>query len=362
MALVHLESLKLKGFKSFPDQVELTFPGAVSAVIGPNGCGKSNIVDAMLWVLGEQSPSLLRLKNMGDVVFSGASGRKPAGSAEVVMVLRSEDGRWDERDGRMEIRRRVLRSGPSEYRMNGKAVRLKDIVDELLSVGLGTRNYAIIEQGRVGQVLSARPTDRRVLLEEAAGITRYKVRKHEAELKLEHTRQNLIRLDDVIDEVNRSLRQLKRQAKQAERFQQMQEELIGVLRSLHVIEAHQLSSRRADALKRRAVCQNDAAAAASNLAGVDADLQAARKGLETNRQKLEEARSEVARLDASKEGLEAFLERSADLLDSLRSSLDQNRLDTATSEEKGGNWRRPFKRQRLDERPVWKVLSRLGID
>ena len=114
MALVHLESLKLKGFKSFPDQVELTFPGAVSAVIGPNGCGKSNIVDGMLWVLGEQSPSLLRLKHMGDVVFSGASGRKPAGSAEVVMVLGSDDGRWEGRDGRLEIRLRVLRSGPSE--------------------------------------------------------------------------------------------------------------------------------------------------------------------------------------------------------------------------------------------------------
>ncbi len=335
MALVHLESLKLKGFKSFPDQVELTFPGAVSAVIGPNGCGKSNIVDGMLWVLGEQSPSLLRLKHMGDVVFSGASGRKPAGSAEVVMVLRSDDGRWEGRDGRLEIRRRVLRSGPSEYRMNGKVVRLKDIVDELLSVGLGTRHYAIIEQGRVGQVLSARPTDRRVLLEEAAGITRYKVRRHESELKLEHTRQNLIRLDDVIDEVNRSLRQLKRQAKQAERYQHMQEELTAALRSLHVIEAHQLSARRAEALKRRALCQNEVAAAASTLGGVDADLQAARKGLEANRHQLEEGRSEVARLDASKEGLEAFLERSADLLDSLRASLERNRLDTATAEEKG---------------------------
>ncbi|RLE20898.1 MAG: chromosome segregation protein SMC [Acidobacteria bacterium] len=335
MASVRLQSLKLKGFKSFPDQVELTFPGAVSAIIGPNGCGKSNIVDAMLWVLGEQSPSLLRLKNMGDVVFSGASGRKPAGSAEIVMVLRSEDGRWEEQDGRLEIRRRVLRSGPSEYRMNGKVVRLKDIVDELLSLGLGTRNYAIIEQGRVGQVLSARPTDRRVLLEEAAGITRYKVRRHESELKLEHTRQNLIRLDDVIDEVNRSLRQLKRQAKQAERYQAMQEGLTAALRSLHVIEAHELSHRRAEMLKSRAVCQNEVAAAASNLAGADADLQSARKGLEANRHQLEEARTEVSRLEASKEGLEAFLERSADLLDSLRSSMDRNHLDSAAAEEAG---------------------------
>ena len=207
----------MTGFKSFPDSVELTFPSDISAIIGPNGCGKSNLVDAILWVLGEQSPTLLRLRQMGEVVFSGASRRSPAGAAEVALTLTSDDGHWQESDGRLEIRRRVYRSGPSEYRLNGKAARLADVRDELLTVGLGTRDYSIIEQGRVGQVLSARPTDRRVLIEEAAGITRYKRRRHDSELKLEHTRQNLIRLDDVITEVDRTLRQLKRQAGQARR-------------------------------------------------------------------------------------------------------------------------------------------------
>jgi len=222
---IRLQSLKLAGFKSFPDEVELTFPGKMSAIIGPNGCGKSNVVDAILWVLGEQSPSLMRLKQMGDVVFSGARSRPPAGAAEVTLVLQSDDGHWKETDGRTEVQRRVFRSGPSEYRINGRAVRLRDVFDELAAVGLGTRAYSIIEQGRVGQVLSARPIDRRVLLEEAAGITRYKARKHEAELKLEHTRQNLLRLDDVIGEVNRNLRQIKRQARQAERHQKLESEL-----------------------------------------------------------------------------------------------------------------------------------------
>ncbi|MCD4748130.1 MAG: chromosome segregation protein SMC, partial [Thermoanaerobaculales bacterium] len=331
MATVRLESLKLRGFKSFPDEVELTFPGPVSAIIGPNGCGKSNVVDAMLWVLGEQSPSLLRLKNMGDVVFSGASERKPAGTAEVVLMLQSQDGRWADRDGRLEIRRRVLRSGPSEYRMNGKVARLKDIMDELLSVGLGTRNYAIIEQSRVGQVLSARPTDRRVLLEEAAGITRYKVRKHESELKLVHTRQNLLRLEDVIDEVNRSLRQLKRQAKQAQRFEKTQTDLVETLRNLHVIEAHALAARRADTLKERAQCQNEVAAAASALGGSEADLAAARKELEQARTSVETARGDVSRLDTSRERLETFLERSADLLDNLKQSLVRNLVDASSA-------------------------------
>ena len=147
----------------------------------------------------------MRLKQMGDVVFSGAASRPAAGAAEVTLVLESDDGHWKETDGRLEVQRRVFRTGPSEYRLNGRSVRLKDVFDELADVGLGTRAYSIIEQGRVGQVLSARPIDRRVLLEEAAGITRYKARKHEAELKLEHTRQNLLRLDDVIGEVDRSL-------------------------------------------------------------------------------------------------------------------------------------------------------------
>jgi len=225
MATLHLESLKLTGFKSFPDEVELSFPGRISGIIGPNGCGKSNLVDAILWVLGEQSPSLLRLKNMGDVVFSGAAKRAPSGAAEVTLRLRSDDGRWKETGGRLEIRRRVYRSGPSEYKLNGKTARLRDVNDALLSIGLGTRGYAIIEQGRVGQVLSARPTDRRILLEEAAGITHYKVRRRESELKLERTRQNLLRLEDVITEVDRSLRQLKRQAKEADKHQKFEDQL-----------------------------------------------------------------------------------------------------------------------------------------
>jgi chromosome segregation protein len=330
MGRVRLESLQLTGFKSFPDAVELTFPSDVSAIIGPNGCGKSNVVDAILWVLGEQSPTLLRLKNMGDVVFSGAASRPPAGAAEVGLILKSDDGRWEETGGRLEITRRVYSSGPSEYRLNGKTARLKDVVDELLGVGLGTRDYSIIEQGRVGQVLSARPTDRRVLIEEAAGITRYKVRRHEAELKLEHTRQNLLRLDDVIGEVDRTLRQLKRQARQAERHHKMETELREALEVLRVLEAHRLEELRADARRRRGEAQNEVAAAASALGSAEADVTAARNALDSGRSEVEEARVEVSRLLNSRERLEAFLERSADLLDNLRGSLERTRRERAT--------------------------------
>jgi len=332
MAKVRLLSLKLTGFKSFPDEVELGFPGRVSAILGPNGCGKSNIVDAILWVLGEQSPSLMRLKNMGDVVFNGARGRPAAGAAEVILELESDDGHWAASEGRMEIRRRVYRSGPSEYRLNGKVARLKDVADELMTVGLGTRNYSIIEQGRVGQVLSARPTDRRVLIEEAAGITRYKRRKHEAELKLEHTRQNLQRLEDVIAEVQRSLRQVKRQASAAKRFEKLQGELKDRLRRLHTIEAHTLDEQRREIIKRRGLSQNEVAAAAAALGGADADLTRARKQLETCHAEVDKAQNEVAELTGSRERLEAFLERSADLLDNLRGSLERTRHDRSALE------------------------------
>jgi len=332
MAKVRLRNLKLTGFKSFPDEVELGFPGRVSAIIGPNGCGKSNIVDAILWVLGEQSPSLMRLKNMGDVVFNGARGRPAAGAAEVAIELESDDGHWAASEGRMEIRRRVYRSGPSEYRLNGKVARLKDVVDELLTVGLGTRNYSIIEQGRVGQVLSARPTDRRVLIEEAAGITRYKKRKHEAELKLEHTRQNLNRLEDVIAEVTRSLRQVKRQASAAKRFEKLQTELKDKLRRLHTMEAHTLDAQRREIIKQRALSQNEVAAAAAALGGADADLTQARKELEACHAQVDTAQNEVAELTGSRERLEAFLERSADLMDNLRGSLERTRNERGALE------------------------------
>ncbi len=329
MTRIRLASLELEGFKSFADAVALEFPGDVNAIVGPNGVGKSNVVDAILWVLGEQSPSLMRLKNMSDVVFSGNHRRKPAGAAQVTLTLSADDGRWEATGGRLILSRRVYRNGPSEYRINGKSARLKDVMDELLSIGLGTRAYSIIGQDRIGRVLSARPTDRRALLEEAAGITRYKVRKHEAELKLEQTRQNLARLDDVIAEVDRSLRQLKRQAGQARRYHRIEEELRERQRALFALEARALVTRRAELARRRAQVETELAGAASALGGAEADLVAARRELEESRARVEETRAEVGRLTASRERLEAFLERSADLLDSLRSSLETNRRQAA---------------------------------
>jgi chromosome segregation protein len=197
MGLVRLASLTLEGFKSFAGRVELSFPGAIIAIVGPNGAGKSNISDSIAWVLGEQSARLLRSQNMADVIFAGAPSRPPLGAAEVSLTLASQDGRWPDTDGRLTVSRRVMRDGTSDYRMQGRRVRLKDIMDELMDAGLGTRAYAIIEQGRIGQVLSVKATERRNLFEEAAGITKFRARRHEAELKLAETSANLLRLADV---------------------------------------------------------------------------------------------------------------------------------------------------------------------
>ncbi len=300
----------------------------VTAIVGPNGSGKSNIVDAILWVLGEQSPSLLRLKNMGDLVFAGSVRRPPAGAAEVTLRLGSEDGLWNATDGRLDVTRRVYRKGPSDYRLNGRSSRLRDVQDELLAIGLGTRSYAIIEQGRVGQVLSARPVDRRVLLEEAAGISQYKARRHSAELKLEATKQNLLRLEDVIAEVDRSLRQLNRQARAAERHQKLESELNDRLLDLYRIQGRSLQDERESVARTLAQAENEAAATAAALASTESEVAQQRETVDQIRTERDAAREEVAALQSSCERRETFLSRSADLLDSLRGNLERLRNES----------------------------------
>ncbi len=235
---VRIVSLTLEGFKSFASKVELSFPGSIVAIVGPNGAGKSNICDAIAWVLGEQSARLLRSQTMGDVIFAGSAGRPPASAAQVTLVLESADGTGPRR---LELSRRVLKDGTSEYRLGGRRVRLKDIQDTLAEAGLATRAYAIIEQGRISQVLSTKPTDRRALFEEAAGISHYRLRRQEAELKLAETRANLERVSDIVAEVRREYNSIRRQARQAQRFAQLRSELEAVKKTLSLLRLKQTS-------------------------------------------------------------------------------------------------------------------------
>ncbi len=227
-----LHSLDISGFKSFPDPVDVKFAGGITAIVGPNGCGKSNLVDAITWVLGEQSAKFLRGSKMEDVIFNGSSKRKPLGLAEVSLTLAADSSVAEAADGKITISRRVFRTGGSQYRLNGKVVRLKQIKDMLMDTGLGIRAYSVIEQGRIGMILSGKPQERRKLLEEAAGITRYKARKRIAEIKLEEATANLLRLDDIISEVQRALRSLKRQANAARRYQTREREYHQLLKNV----------------------------------------------------------------------------------------------------------------------------------
>jgi chromosome segregation protein len=244
--LLKLKRVELQGFKSFCERTELRFNGdGIAAIVGPNGCGKSNISDAISWVLGEQSAKSLRGTRMEDVIFAGTRDRKALGMAYVTMTLvdpemhkadagsdpnRPQPVDASHRKGEVTITRRLFRSGESEYLIDGHAARLRDIQDIFMGTGLGPESYAIIEQGRIGQILSSKPQDRRSVIEEAAGITKFKTRKRLAEAKLEGAKQNLARVYDILEEVTRQVNSLKRQASKAKRYTELKAELESRLR------------------------------------------------------------------------------------------------------------------------------------
>jgi len=226
-----IKRVEIVGFKSFVDRVSFDFQHGVTSVVGPNGCGKSNIVDAIRWSMGEQNAKNLRGRTMEDVIFGGSESRKPLGMAEVSMLFDNLEGQGPaafREYAEIMITRRLYRNGESEYLINKIPCRLLDISELFMDTGVGARAYSIIEQGKIGMILNAKPEDRRFLIEEAAGVTKYKSRKKSALRKIEATRQNLLRLGDIVAEVRRQLNSLKRQAQKAERFRTLREELRGI--------------------------------------------------------------------------------------------------------------------------------------
>ncbi|NLH48544.1 MAG: chromosome segregation protein SMC [Myxococcales bacterium] len=225
---MRIKDLELVGFKSFVDKTRFTFDDGISSIVGPNGCGKSNIVDAIRWVMGEMSAKSLRGGEMQDVIFNGSDTRKPMGMAQVSVIFSCEDGITPsgyEGMSEIQVTRRLYRSGESEYLINKRVCRLKDIVDLFLDTGIGSRAYSIIEQGQIAKVISAKPLERRILIEEAAGISKYRVKREEALRKIEATQTNLARVSDVIFEIKRTLTSLQRQAAKAERYHELKAEL-----------------------------------------------------------------------------------------------------------------------------------------
>ena len=248
---MRLKCIKLAGFKSFVDPTTVTFPSNLSAVVGPNGCGKSNIIDAVRWVMGESSAKNLRGESMTDVIFNGSGGRKPVGQASIELVFDNSDGSLKgEYAGFSEIsiRRKVTRESQNFYYLNGTKCRRRDITDIFLGTGLGPRSYAIIEQGMISRLIEAKPEELRVFIEEAAGISKYKERRRDTENRMRRTKENLERLTDIRDELERQLSRLERQAQAAEKYTVFKAEERQLKAQIQVLN-HQDLSRQADAKK-----------------------------------------------------------------------------------------------------------------
>src|SRR4051812_5488006 len=322
---MRVKRLEIQGFKSFKDKTVIHFDHGITGIVGPNGCGKSNIVDAFFWVMGEQSYKHMRGSGSEDLIFNGSSKYQPLGMAEATLVMETDvvdtakepagatvaDLPVHLRAKEVSVTRRLYRSGEGEYFINGVQARLKDIQELFMDTGVGAKGYSVIEQGQIGKVVNAKPEERRLLIEEAAGIAKYKARKKESLRKMEATEANLSRLNDVIQEIERSLASLERQAQKARLYKKYKDELLDKelswgRRKIQVIR------QRLDALKRQKEQFEQ------DLLGLRTELQATENGLETDR-------TEQLSLTRAAEELQAKVAALSDELTRDQSALELSR-------------------------------------
>src|SRR5216110_35132 len=331
--MFRLEKLEIHGFKSFYDPANLSFPAAMTAVVGPNGCGKSNICDALIWVLGENRASHIRGETMEDVIFQGSARKRALSMGEVTLTLGATNGHSElSDDGKITINRRVFRTGELEFRLNGKRVRLKDISDILMDTGLGIRNYSVMEQGKIDLILSNKPQDRRRLIEEAAGITKYKTKRRAAELKLEETQQNLLRIDDTLGEVTRNLNSLKRQASKARRHKELIDQLSTAKRALYKGRIISAQAEQQAATEAVAAAEGSEREFAAQLETSEAALTENRGALATQSARASSAREEIASVTGDVERLRSFLRQSDSAISDLRNRTEAARGQAAEIE------------------------------
>jgi chromosome segregation protein len=358
---MYLSRLDLQGFKSFADSTTLTFDPGVTAIVGPNGCGKSNIVDAVRWVIGEQRPTVLRSEKMENVIFNGTADRRPLGMAEVELTIQNNRGVLPTEYSEVTIGRRLFRDGKSEYLMNGTQCRLKDITDLFMDTGMGADAYSVIELKMIDEILSGSTEDRRRMFEEAAGITRYKMRRRQALRKLDSTQDDLDRIRDLTDEIRTQVERLRRQAEKAREYNEATEELgrLELLLAQHryqqlAARAARLTGRRDEARERVAALQEKETEAEKTLQARreqltehEAELQERREALQAHRarvsdleaeqrlqrERLERARENRARARETQQ--EAAEQRDAlvDRVDRLESTLEQARPALEQAEE-----------------------------
>jgi len=384
---MRLSKIKLSGFKSFVDPTTIMLPSNMVGVVGPNGCGKSNVIDAIRWVMGETSAKNLRGESMADVIFNGSANRKPVGSASIELVFDNSDGAIGgqfARYGEVAVRRMVSRDGTSQYFLNNVRCRRKDITHIFLGTGLGPRSYAIIEQGMISRLIEAKPEEMRAHLEEAAGISKYKERRRETENRIRHTRDNLDRLNDLRDEVANQLRHLQAQAKAAEKHTALKDEQRQVEAELLAIELQSTDARLAEenaalerqkteleaamATQRRIEAEIEAARQAQILAGdelnattarhysVDLEISHLEQAIEHNRatrerqqmdleeaqQRLQDINLEINNDEAQLQALDKKLAELVPGLDDVRAGADAGTAKQARAEQQLNAWQQTW--------------------
>ncbi len=342
---MRLKRLVARGFKSFADRTEFEFDSRLTGIIGPNGCGKSNVVDAIKWVLGDQRAKSLRGTEMTDVIFKGAEGRPALGMAEVTITFEDPEGRLDGRT-EVDISRRLTLDKESSYLLNGNEVRLKDVRDVLLDTGLGTSGYSVMEQGRIDAVLSANPDARRAIFEEAAGVARFKIQKKEALRKLERTDQNLARVTDLLEERSRRIRSLRIQAGKARRWQELQAALRDLRAALAVVDGQTL----------RALARDQATA----LAELQVQLTAADEARQAAAERLGTADAAIAGLAAALATVQDELRACQNELTTHRerAATQRHRADDRLAEIERGRRRAEGLVQQRDDRAATLELAR----
>ena len=353
---MRLKQIKLSGFKSFVDPTSFEVPSQLVGIVGPNGCGKSNIIDAVRWVLGESKASELRGESMQDVIFSGSSDRKPASRASVELVFDNSLGRIGGSWGgfaEISVRRILGRDGQSTYLINNQVVRRRDVHDMFLGTGLGPRAYAIIGQGMISRIIEARPEDMRVFLEEAAGVSKYKERRRETEARLADTRENLTRVEDILRELGGQIERLDRQAEVAQRYRELEAERERKQRMLWLVRRDEADSQHAALVEKAAAASVAIEARVAELRGIEAELEQVRarhfeagNALHDEQGRFYEANAEVARLEAE---IRLVSETSTQLRERLsRLQADRAQFASRTDEAAGALGRARAEAQELD--------------
>ncbi len=354
---MYLKSIEVQGFKSFAYKTKFNFPKGITAIVGPNGCGKSNVADAVRWVLGEQRAHQLRGDSMQDVIFSGTENRKPLSFASVSITLDNEDHKLPIDYEEVTVTRRLYRSGESEYLLNGAAVRLKDVNELFYDTGIGKEGYSIIGQGQIDAILSGRPEERRELFDEAAGIVKFKRRKNVSMKRLEDEQQNLLRVNDILDELTRQLAPLKEQADLARTYLQKKDELKACDINMFLLEMERLKAQERSVEEKLANAREELESAKGQYAAMKEEYEAVEGQVEGIDDSIEKANAQLNETNLLKQQLEGQIELLKEQIHSARMNDEHYSQRSRAIEEEIGTRQEQLKQVTKDRDSIESELS-----